>query len=224
MFWPFILKNRNYSWQKVSFFSFLFFCNRACSQLFSVLYYKVDKTKTFEYLFFIHYFVRRTIWVMEDRFLWKKQRKRNCRHILRDKHKILFCHLKIHNQHYISSNNGVIWCCFDEHNSQHVENCSIGSFKKILILSIVIILPSPTRTQISDWTARIYHNTVVNMAKFLLKNDKSAFTSSNLEIFSLIWLDLNINNIKENGKKEQQQQLHNVINHLNKFEDEKSCQ
>ncbi len=62
------------------------------------------------------------------------------------------------------------------------------------------------------------------MAKILLKNDESDVTRSNLEIFSFIWLDVNINNIKENGKKEQQQQLHNVINHLNKFEDEKSCQ
>jgi hypothetical protein len=59
------------------------------------------------------------------------------------------------------------------------------------------------------------------MAKVFLQNDESDVTSSNLEIFSFIWLDLNINNIKENGKKEQQQQLRNVINHLNKFEDEK---
>ncbi len=65
---------------------------------------------------------------------------------------------------------------------------------------------------------------MVNMAKILLKNDESDVTRSNLEIFSFIWLDVNINNIKENGKKEQQQQLRNVINHLNKFEDEKSCQ
>jgi hypothetical protein len=50
------------------------------------------------------------------------------------------------------------------------------------------------------------------MAKVLLQNDESDVISSNLEIFSLFWLDANINNIKENGNN--QQQLRNVINHL----------
>ncbi len=60
------------------------------------------------------------------------------------------------------------------------------------------------------------------MAKVLLQNDESDVISSNLEMFIHIWLDATINNIKENENNEQQ--LRNVINHLQKFEDEKSCQ
>jgi len=60
------------------------------------------------------------------------------------------------------------------------------------------------------------------MAEALLQNDGSQMKNDNLETFSLVWLDVNINNSKENENNEQH--LRNVINHLEKFEDEQACQ
>ena len=40
-----------------------------------------------------------------------------------------------------------------------------------------------------------------------------------LEIFCLVWLDSNTNEIRDTEKK-----LHAIINHLEKFHDAKSCQ
>jgi hypothetical protein len=54
-----------------------------------------------------------------------------------------------------------------------------------------------------------------------LLNDELQNNDDNLEIFSLIWLDENIN-IQERQDKETK--LRCVINHLKKFEDEHECQ
>jgi hypothetical protein len=47
-------------------------------------------------------------------------------------------------------------------------------------------------------------------------------THSNLEIFSLVWLDPSINNSEEN--RETQQRLRTIINHLETFEDSTRCE
>jgi hypothetical protein len=54
-----------------------------------------------------------------------------------------------------------------------------------------------------------------------LLNDELQNNDDNLEIFSLIWLDDNIN-IQE--RQDKQTKLRRVINHLRKFEDEHECQ
>ncbi len=58
------------------------------------------------------------------------------------------------------------------------------------------------------------------MTTTLLLNDDSQNNDDNLEIFSLIWLDNNIN-VQEN--REKQGKLRCVINHLRTFEDQHKC-
>jgi hypothetical protein len=60
------------------------------------------------------------------------------------------------------------------------------------------------------------------MAEALPQTNGSHSISGNLETFSLIWLDDNTNNNKEDENIEQD--LRNVINHLTKFENEQTCQ
>jgi response regulator RpfG family c-di-GMP phosphodiesterase len=52
--------------------------------------------------------------------------------------------------------------------------------------------------------------------------DNSHTNGSNLEIFSIIWLDPSVNSNRANQNAEQQ--LRNIINHLRKFEDGQECQ
>jgi hypothetical protein len=59
------------------------------------------------------------------------------------------------------------------------------------------------------------------MTTTLLLNDESPNNDDNLEIFSLIWLDDNIN-VEE--FRDTQRKLRSVTNHLRKFEDEHECQ
>ncbi len=61
------------------------------------------------------------------------------------------------------------------------------------------------------------------MATPILSNDKSSTNDDNnhLEIFSLIWLDDNVN-AKES--RDTQQKLRSIINHLKIFQDVQECQ
>src|ERR1700722_12904416 len=59
------------------------------------------------------------------------------------------------------------------------------------------------------------------MATAVQPSDDSHTKNNNLEIFSLIWLDADVN-VKESRNIEQR--LRNVINHLRKFEDGHECQ
>jgi hypothetical protein len=61
------------------------------------------------------------------------------------------------------------------------------------------------------------------MAEALLQNNGSCINNNNLETFSLVWLDVNVNNNKENNGNNKRH-LRNIINHLEKFEDEQACQ
>jgi len=63
---------------------------------------------------------------------------------------------------------------------------------------------------------------VAQMAEALPQTKSSHSINGNLETFSLIWLDDNTNNNKEDENIEQD--LRNVINHLTKFENEQACQ
>ena len=60
------------------------------------------------------------------------------------------------------------------------------------------------------------------MATTILHEDNTHIIDNNLEIFSLIWLDANINRIKDSRNSERK--LRNIINHLKKFEDKHMCQ
>jgi len=60
------------------------------------------------------------------------------------------------------------------------------------------------------------------MAEALPQTKSSHSINGNLETFSLIWLDDNMNNNKEDENIEQN--LRNIINHLIKFENEQACQ
>jgi hypothetical protein len=56
----------------------------------------------------------------------------------------------------------------------------------------------------------------------LSKNDlPMKIDDTNLEIFSLIWLDQNVNII---DNKDTEQKFRSIINHLKKFQDVKQCQ
>jgi hypothetical protein len=61
------------------------------------------------------------------------------------------------------------------------------------------------------------------MATAILSNDhfQTNTDDKNLEIFSLIWLDENVN-VK--GTRDTEQKLRSTINHLKKFQDVKQCQ
>lgn len=60
------------------------------------------------------------------------------------------------------------------------------------------------------------------MAKSSSQSNGSLAIRGNLETFSLIWLDHNVNTRNENERIEQD--LRKAINHLIKFEDEQDCQ
>ena len=61
------------------------------------------------------------------------------------------------------------------------------------------------------------------MATAVLSNDdfQTNTDDKNLEIFSLIWLDENVN-VKDT--RDTEQKLRSIINHLKKFQDVKQCQ
>jgi hypothetical protein len=61
------------------------------------------------------------------------------------------------------------------------------------------------------------------MATAVLSNDdfQTSIDDKNLEIFSLIWLDENVN-VKDT--RDTEQKLRSIINHLKKFQDVKQCQ
>jgi hypothetical protein len=61
------------------------------------------------------------------------------------------------------------------------------------------------------------------MATVVLLNDEfqTCRDDKNLEIFSLIWLDENVN-VKD--IRDTEQKLRSIINHLKKFQDVKQCQ
>jgi len=50
----------------------------------------------------------------------------------------------------------------------------------------------------------------------------SVLNNTNLETFSLVWLDVSINNSEEN--LDTQRQLRTIINHLRTFEDSHDCE
>jgi hypothetical protein len=56
----------------------------------------------------------------------------------------------------------------------------------------------------------------------LVTTTSSTLNHSNLETFSLVWVDSSINNSQEN--LDTQKQLRTIINHLRTFEDSTSCE